>query len=297
MFLGWTVESAKKLGVFHSVFVTSGAYASAIIFSLWLHTPLLPESYDEVPLIDFPEVKIDHSQLINTIISSDGMDPTTAFLRQQIILSFQSNGLLLNTVGELEREGLRLLRNISGLPVRSIGPLVSLPSSNHISDGDSWMKFLDSNPPASVLYVSFGSQRTIPASLMMELALGLEAGGKPFIWVIRPPSEIEDGEDDRIVWLPEGFEERITEKKQGFLEHGWAPQPAILSHTSNGAFLSHCGWNSVLESLSRGVPIIGWPLLGDQLFNSEMMEKEMGVCVEIARGRGTDALRNGWKGV
>nr|XP_010918860.1 UDP-glycosyltransferase 92A1 [Elaeis guineensis] len=297
MFFGWTVESAKKLGVFHSVFVTSGAYASAIIFSLWLHTPLLAESYDEVPLIDFPEVKIHHSQLINAIVSSDGMDPTTVFLRQQISLSFQSSELLLNTVEELEREGLRLLRNISRLPVWSIGPIAStVPSSDHISD--SWMKFLDSNPPASVLYVSFGSQNAIPASQMMELALGLEAGGKPFIWVIRaPPREIEDGEDDRIVWLPEGFEDRITEKKQGFLVHGWAPQPEILSHPSTGAFLSHCGWNSVLESLSQGVPIIGWPLLGDQLFNSKMMEEEMGVCVEIARGRGADALRNGWKGV
>ena len=64
----------------------------------------------------------------------------------------------------------------------------------------------------------------------------------------------------------------------------WAPQLDILSHGSTGAFLSHCGWNSTIESLSRGVPIIGWPLAAEQFYNSKMMEEELGAGVELARG-------------
>lgn len=86
-------------------------------------------------------------------------------------------------------------------------------------------------------------------------------------------------------FLPEGFEERVKEKKVGFLIRKWAPQLFILSHPSTGGFLSHCGWNSVLESLSQGVPIIGWPMGGEQFANSKVLEEEVGVCIEMWRGK------------
>ncbi|KAF8402208.1 hypothetical protein HHK36_013160 [Tetracentron sinense] len=85
--------------------------------------------------------------------------------------------------------------------------------------------------------------------------------------------------------------ERVTGKRQGLLVHKWAPQLEILSHKSTGAFLSHCGWNSALESLCQGVPIIGWPLAGEQAHNSKMLEEEMGVCVELARGVQSTVVR------
>jgi len=121
---------------------------------------------------------------------------------------------------------------------------------------------------------------------MMELAAALELTGRPFLWAIRPPVGLGDdtatfGSDK---WLPEGFEERVRSDDTGLLVRGWAPQLSILAHASTGAFLSHCGWNSVLESVAHGVPIIGWPLQGDQFFNCEMLEREWGACVEVARG-------------
>nr|POE71011.1 udp-glycosyltransferase 92a1 [Quercus suber] len=136
----------------------------------------------------------------------------------------------------------------------------------------------------TVLYISFGSQNTISASQMMELALGLEASGKPFIWVLRPPLGFDIKGEFREEWLPEGFEKRMNESKQGLLVQNWAPQLEILSNESIGAFLSHCGWNSVLESLSQGVPIIGWPMAAEQIYNSKMLVEEMGVCVELTWG-------------
>ncbi|XXG67926.1 hypothetical protein AAC387_Pa06g1155 [Persea americana] len=119
---------------------------------------------------------------------------------------------------------------------------------------------------------------------MKELAVGLEGSGKPFIWVVRPPLGFDVNEGFRAEWLPEGFEERIAERKQGLLVRKWAPQLEILSQESTGAFPSHCGWNSVLESLSRGVPMIGRPMAAEQFYNVKMMDEEMGVCVEIGRG-------------
>ncbi|KAM1049994.1 hypothetical protein TB2_031322 [Malus domestica] len=103
---------------------------------------------------------------------------------------------------------------------------------------------------------------------MMELTVGLEEIGKPFVWVIRPPVGFDVKGDFKAEWLPDGFEERMSKRKQGLLVHNWAPQLEILSYKSTGFFVSHCGWNSVMESLSQGVPIVGWPLAAEQAYNS-----------------------------
>ncbi|GAY41441.1 hypothetical protein CUMW_059490 [Citrus unshiu] len=127
---------------------------------------------------------------------------------------------------------------------------------------------------------------------MMQLAMALEASGKNFIWVVRPPIGFDiNSEFKANKWLPRGFEERIKCSGQGLVVHKWAPQVEILSHRSVSAFLSHCGWNSVLEALSHGVPIIGWPLAAEQFYNSKLLEEEMGVCVEIARGMSCEVLK------
>lgn len=202
--------------------------------------------------------------------------------------------MLCNTVEEVESLGLQLLRKMTGLHVLwTVGPLLPLEAttSNYQRAArepgiklEACLEWLDSHPPASVVYASFGSQNTISASQMMALAMGLEASGKPFIWVIRPPFGFDLNVEIREEWLPEGFEARMRERGQGLLVRRWAPQLEILSHRSTGAFLSHCGWNSTLETLSRGVPVIGWPLAAEQFYNSKLLEEELGVCVELNRG-------------
>jgi UDP:flavonoid glycosyltransferase YjiC (YdhE family) len=92
--------------------------------------------------------------------------------------------------------------------------------------------------------------------------------------------DVNGGEE----WLPEAFEARARAANRGLLVHGWAPQVSILAHGSTGALLSHCGWNSVLESLTHGVPIVGWPLSAEQFYNVKTLAEEWGVCVEVARG-------------
>jgi len=226
-------------------------------------------------------------------------------INRQISRNMRSWGSICNTFEELEHSSLQHMRKSTGSPVWALGPILpsSLLSSRSASNeriGSDYLhpgneeeaesaraclQWLESQEPSTVLFVSFGSQSVISSSYMKELALGLESSQQPFIWVVRPPSEAPLNSEFSAEFLPEEFEERVKEKKRGFLIRKWAPQLLILSHPSTGGFLSHCGWNSVLESLSQGVPIIGWPMAADQFANSKILEEEVGVCIEMWRGK------------
>jgi hypothetical protein len=104
-----------------------------------------------------------------------------------------------------------------------------------------------------------------------QLAIGLEKSKKKFIWVLRDADkgDIFDGNEVKRHVLPEGFDERV--EGMGLVVRDWAPQLEILSHPSTGGFMSHCGWNSTLESISMGVPIAAWPMHSDQPRNSVLI--------------------------
>lgn len=145
-----------------------------------------------------------------------------------------------------------------------------------LTDENQCLKWLDSWPASSVIYVCFGSLNRLTPPQLMELGLALEASNKPFIWVIRGGYKREDMEK----WLAEdGFEERV--KGRGLLIRGWAPQLLILSHPSVGGFLTHCGWNSTLEGISAGVPMITWPLFAEQFFNEKQLVQVLKIGVRV----------------
>ncbi|KAI3887402.1 hypothetical protein MKW92_050788 [Papaver armeniacum] len=286
MFLGWTVKIAKEFEIFHSVFVISGAYGVAVYYSIWINQPQLQNKSEEEFLVPgFPQdLRIHRSQLANVALQATGSDSWSLFFKRTLSQTLRSDGFLINTVEEFDQVGLTYFRSkLSQDSVWAVGPVsdysLSLKSSSDLS-----IQWLDNHEENSVLYISFGSQCTISSSQMMELAIGLEKSGKNFIWVIRPPLEYDINEAFRSEWLPDGFEERMKVNDRGILMKKWAPQLEILSHKSTSVFLSHCGWNSVLESLSFGVPMIGWPIAADHFYNSKLLEEEMKVCVELARG-------------
>ncbi|WVZ86328.1 hypothetical protein U9M48_033127 [Paspalum notatum var. saurae] len=281
-FFGWTAQVARARGASHAVFLPGGAFGNAVFFSVWEHLPHAATAADEFPLLpDFPDVVLHRTQIPRYILSATGADPWSAFFRRVVALCRKTDALLVNTVQELEPSGLDMLRRSFGVQPWAIGPVLAAPTTP--SDDASIIQWLDAHPPRSVLYVSFGSQNSIMADQMAELALGLEASGRPFVWALRPPLGFDGKDAFRPEWLPAGFEERTARASAGLLVRGWAPQVRILSHPSAGAFLSHCGWNSVLESLSHGVPLIGWPLGAEQFFNAKLVV-DWGVCVEVARG-------------
>ena len=303
VFFGWATEVAKSLGTSNVTFTTGGGYGTAAYISLWQNLPHRATDSDYFALPGFPDSCRFHiTQLHQYLRAADGTDAWSRYFQPQIALSLDSSGWLCNTAEEIEPHGLEILRNHVKPPVWTIGPLLPPALLNHsLSSGSSifgqraWkvpgvspekcLDWLDKHPQSSVLYISFGSQNTISPSQMMELALGLEDSGKPFIWVIRPPVGFDIEGEFRAEWLPENFEQRMAESNQGLIVHKWAPQLEILSHKSTGVFVSHCGWNSVMESLCVGVPIIGWPLAAEQCYNSKMLTEDMGVALELTRGR------------
>ncbi|RYR54747.1 hypothetical protein Ahy_A06g030030 isoform B [Arachis hypogaea] len=141
--------------------------------------------------------------------------------------------------------------------------------------------WLDNQRPNSVLYVSFGSGGTLCQEQVNEMALGLELSGQKFLWVLRAPSDSANAaylgaeNVDPLSFLPRGFLERT--KGQGLVLVNWAPQTQILSHSSTGGFLTHCGWNSTLESIVMGVPMITWPLFAEQRMNAVLLTEGLKV--------------------
>ncbi|XP_074263512.1 UDP-glycosyltransferase 92A1-like [Silene latifolia] len=281
-FLGWADRVARKFNSVGIAFSTCGAYGTAAYSSVWGNLPHRSTDEDEFRVPGFPaDRRFRRDQLHPFIRIADGTDAWSTFFQPQISMSMQSSGWLVNSVEEVEPLGFEILRNYLKLPVWAIGPLVSSPQS---SPNDKCIKWLNTKEKDTVLYISFGSQNTINPAQMMELAAGLEMSGKSFLWVIRPPFGFDINGDFQPEWLPVGFEDRVMKSEQGMLVHKWAPQLEILSHVAVGGFLSHCGWNSVLEGLREGVPIIGWPLAAEQSYNSKMLVEELGVSAELARG-------------
>ncbi|KAH9295900.1 hypothetical protein KI387_039488 [Taxus chinensis] len=177
---------------------------------------------------------------------------------------------LINVFEELE--GPEAAEGLSkGYPALPIGP-VFLPeflegdesssvniATSLLKENLDCLKWLDAQAPSSVLYVAFGSIAVVSMVQLQELALGLEASQQPFLWVVRP--DIAEG---KSAVLPKGFAERV--RGRGLLVE-WAPQLKVLSHPSVGGFFTHNGWNSTSESISMGVPMIGWPLWAEQFHN------------------------------
>ncbi|XP_059456436.1 anthocyanidin 3-O-glucosyltransferase 5-like [Corylus avellana] len=202
-----------------------------------------------------------------------------------------SDGILLNTWADLQPTSLAALRDEDLLgrviksPVYPVGPLTRAVSASNDPLMFDWLAM---QPSESVIYVSFGSGGTLSHEQMTEMAWGLELSQQKFIWVVRQPSiGAADaafftagnalGDDDPLKYLPDGFLTRT--KNVGLVVPLWAPQAEVLCHPSVGGFVSHCGWNSALESITNGVPMIAWPLYAEQRMNATLLTEELGVAV------------------
>ncbi|GFS43020.1 UDP-glucosyl transferase 72E1 [Actinidia rufa] len=158
-----------------------------------------------------------------------------------------------------------------------VGPLVQDTNIDEHKDTQI-MQWLGTKDECSTVFVSFGSESFLSKEEMEEVAHGLELSKVNFIWVVRFPNVGEKIELQEA--LPKGFLDRLGER--GLVVEDWAPQAQILAHSSTGGLVSHCGWNSILESLKFGVPIIAMPMKHEQPMNGRLVE-DVGVAVEVKR--------------
>ncbi|KAL2905721.1 UDP-glycosyltransferase 71A15 [Bienertia sinuspersici] len=205
----------------------------------------------------------------------------------------KSKGILVNSFEELETYGVQTLLEQAAegsMPrVYPVGPILDLnkksrDGSPRQDDEESTItQWLDNQPLSSVVFLCFGSMGTFDEAQVKEMAHGIEKSGHRFLWSLRkPPPEGKmwsiNEHETFVEALPEGFLERTADRGKII---GWAPQVSILGHPSIGGFVSHCGWNSTLESLWFGVPIATWPLYAEQQLNAFELLKELELAVEI----------------
>ncbi|XP_073128048.1 7-deoxyloganetin glucosyltransferase-like [Henckelia pumila] len=221
--------------------------------------------------------------------TTDINDPMLNFVLGETEGSSKASAIIFNTFEALESDALAALTPLCP-PIYALGPVHSL--ANRFTDdklksiGVSLWKeeksgcihWLDSKQPNSVLYVNFGSITVLTRQQMLEFAWGLANSGTSFLWTIRSDAVVGDATATSA--LPSEF---ISETKDRALITGWCPQEQVLSHPSIAGFLTHSGWNSMVESMSRGVPMICWPFFAEQQLNCGSACLEWGVGVEISK--------------
>ncbi|XP_019200220.1 PREDICTED: UDP-glycosyltransferase 88B1 [Ipomoea nil] len=200
----------------------------------------------------------------------------------------EASGIIVNTFEALEPRAMKAITDGLCTPnaptptLYCVGPLVA-NSNIHGYNGsvcydELCLTWLDLQPSGSVVFLCFGSQGSFKDEQLKEMAVALENSGHRFLWVVR--NRASEGEMELNAILPEGFLERTAER--GLVVKSWAPQGAILNHDSVGGFVTHCGWNSLLEALLAGVPMVAWPLYAEQRLNKAFMVEEMRVALPLA---------------
>ncbi|NP_001131537.2 Anthocyanidin 5,3-O-glucosyltransferase [Zea mays] len=199
----------------------------------------------------------------------------------------EAAGIIVNTIAEAEPRVLaaiadgRCTRGVPAPPVYSIGPVIpSTPPAEQ--QAQECVRWLDSQPPSSVVFLCFGSGGCFTAPQAHEIAHGLDRSGHRFLWVLRgtpEPGTKLPSDGNLAELLPADFLART--KDRGLVWPTKAPQKEILAHAAVGGFVTHCGWNSVLESLWHGVPMVPWPLGAEQHYNAFTLVADMGVAVAL----------------
>uniref|UniRef100_A0A453GSV1 UDP-glycosyltransferases domain-containing protein n=1 Tax=Aegilops tauschii subsp. strangulata TaxID=200361 RepID=A0A453GSV1_AEGTS len=188
-----------------------------------------------------------------------------------------SSGVIFSTFCDLEDVELQKVNDSVGVPVYAIGPLHKIssgPQSSLLAPDRTCLDWLDKQEDESVLFVSFGSLASMDKEELMETALGLANSRIPFLWVIR--HDLLHGSEK--VGLPDGFEEAV----QGTgMVVSWAPQQEVLGHQAVGGFWTHNGWNSTLESISEGVPMLCRPHFADQMINARYVQEVWKIGFEL----------------
>lgn len=249
----------------------------AICKSVWKHNQHRIVHSDTVPLL-LPETRLrftlTKSDLPEHIRFLEDNHPLLKFIGESGETDVESWGVIVNSFAELEGCHLSFLEQFYKNNAKAwfVGPGLfhNDKVDNDIIRSLSTTILLDwLEGHVSVIYISFGSQAQVCDDDLNEIAMGLEMSGQDFLWAMKSKT-----------WSPpNGWEDRV--RNRGLIVREWVDQRSILAHKSVGGFLSHCGWNSVLESLSLGVPLLALPLNAEQPLNAKQVVDELGAGLRI----------------
>ena len=283
----WTAKTAERFQIPWIIF--DGMSCFTQLCTEMLSASKVHETVSESELFVVPGLpdRIEFTRAQLPGLFNPGSIPSSVnIIREQIrATEVGAYGVVINSFEELEKSYVDEYKKLRRDKVWCVGPL-SLCNKDSLdkaqrgnsatNDQDRCLSWLDIQKPGSVIYACLGSLSSLSRGQLIELALGLEASGNPFVWAVRSRSKQEEIER----WIVEdGYEERI--RGRGLLIRGWAPQVLILSHFAIGGFLTHCGWNSTIEGICAGVPLITWPLFAEQFFNEKLVVQVAGTGVSV----------------
>ncbi|XP_023745954.1 UDP-glycosyltransferase 73C11 [Lactuca sativa] len=285
-FLQWPAETAKKFQIPRIIFDGMNCFTQMINHVLYLTK--VYESVGESESFVLPglpdRIELTRSQL-SFAFNSSGSKEVKEFHEKVRVSESEAYGVIINSFQELEQGYSDEYQKIKEDKVWCVGPLSlchkdvsekALRGNKPSINKNECLKWLDSKDNASVIYACLGSISRMEPDQLVELALALESSNRPFIWVVRAGHKTPKIEK----WIEEdGFEERTRDR--GLLIRGWAPQLLVLSHPAIGGFLTHCGWNSTLEGVCAGVPMVTWPQFQEQFYNEKLVVQVLRIGVSV----------------
>lgn len=275
--LPWALNIAKQVGVAGAAFFTQPCAAIASYYPM--HVELSGKQLT-MPAFSMPGLPKPGFPNLASLGSDTGpYPPVVRLIFNQFSNIEQADWVLFNSFDKLEEEVVKWMANL--WPVRTIGPTVpSFYLDKRVEDdtdygfnlykpkSESCVSWLNTKEPGSVVYVSFGSVASLNAEQMTEIAWALRQTSYNFLWVVKITEDSN---------LPNNFMEETAGKG---LVVTWCPQLEVLAHHALGCFITHCGWNSTVEAISFGVPMVGMPQFLDQMTNAYFVEKVWAVGVQ-----------------
>lgn len=290
-YFSWANEVAAKHGIPRLIFHGTCNFSICASLCITSYKPHMRVSSDSEPFVipNLPgEIEITRNHLPSFMkLEEENETEMSKVFKACAESDSKCYGVIVNSFHELEPAYTDFYRNVLGRKTWNIGPISLLnndpeeKSNRGINQNSNFdhecLKWLNHKEPNSVVYICFGSHTRFKNDQLIEIALGLEASGVEFIWVLK------DEENRGWDWDVEGFEERTKEK--GLIIRQWAPQISILGHKSVGGFVTHCGWNSVMEAVSEGVAMATWPVSAEQFLNEKMVIEVLRIGVSVGARR------------
>ncbi|CAH2061390.1 unnamed protein product [Thlaspi arvense] len=281
-FTPWAPGVAAAFNIPCAVLWIQACGAFSVYYRYYMKTNAFPNDLEDLnQTVELPALPLlEVGDLPSFILPFAGRNLNN--LMADFVLSLKNvKWVLVNSFDELESEIIDSMSDVK--PIIPIGPLVSpfllgadenetLEGKNldlWKSDGDC-MEWLDKQARSSVVYISFGSLLKSSEGQVESIATALRNRGASFLWVIRPK---EKGENVRVL-------QEMVQEGQGVVIE-WGPQERILSHVAISCFVTHCGWNSTIETVVAGVPVVAYPSWMDQPLDARLLVDVFGIGVRM----------------